>query len=105
MADRIRIIPHFPEGIPDCGSFEVRFPDGRYWGYEPHHAHGTHEAVDTTSGQFKRRSRVECAIPPIMSHKPPHASVNSRQTVGPDWGGQRAKRDQPRRADHTSALL
>jgi len=34
MADRIRIIPH--EGVPKCGSFEVRFPDGRpsryfYW--------------------------------------------------------------------------
>jgi hypothetical protein len=33
MADRIRIIPHYPEGIPDC---EVRFADGRpscyfYW--------------------------------------------------------------------------
>jgi hypothetical protein len=36
MADRIRIIPHSPEGILYCGSFEVRFPDGResvyfYW--------------------------------------------------------------------------
>jgi hypothetical protein len=34
MADRIRIIPH--EAVPLCGSFEVRFPDGRpsqfsYW--------------------------------------------------------------------------
>lgn len=33
---RIRIIPHAPEGILYCGSFEVRFPDGResvwfYW--------------------------------------------------------------------------
>jgi hypothetical protein len=32
--DRIRIIPH--EAVPLCGSFEVRFPDGRpsryfYW--------------------------------------------------------------------------
>lgn len=27
--DRIRIIPHSPEGILYCGSFEVRFPDGR----------------------------------------------------------------------------
>ena len=25
--DRIRIIPH--EAVPLCGSFEVRFPDGR----------------------------------------------------------------------------
>ena len=25
----IRIIPHTPKGIPDCGSFEVRFADGR----------------------------------------------------------------------------
>ena len=36
MADRIRIIPHKPEGIPDVGSFEVWFADGRpseffYW--------------------------------------------------------------------------
>ena len=23
MPDRIRTIPHAPEGIPDCGSFEV----------------------------------------------------------------------------------
>ena len=34
--NRIRIIPHQPEGILYCGSFEVRFPDGResvwfYW--------------------------------------------------------------------------
>ena len=34
MPDRIRIIPH--EAVPKCGSFEVRFPDGRkseyfYW--------------------------------------------------------------------------
>jgi hypothetical protein len=34
MADRIRIIKH--EAVPQCGSFEVRFPDGRpsqyfYW--------------------------------------------------------------------------
>ena len=34
MPDRIRIIPH--EALPLCGSFEVRFPDGRpsryfYW--------------------------------------------------------------------------
>jgi hypothetical protein len=36
MTEQIRIIPHSPEGIPDTGSFEVRFPDGRpsryfYW--------------------------------------------------------------------------
>ena len=40
MVDRIRIIPHAPEGIPDCGSFEVRFPDDRpsvyfYWDDNP----------------------------------------------------------------------
>jgi hypothetical protein len=34
MADRIRIIPH--QAVPLCGSFEVRYPDGRpsrffYW--------------------------------------------------------------------------
>jgi hypothetical protein len=27
MTDRIRILKH--EVVPDCGSFEVRFPDGR----------------------------------------------------------------------------
>ena len=27
MTDRIRIIKH--EAVPDCGSFEVRFADGR----------------------------------------------------------------------------
>jgi hypothetical protein len=36
VIDRIRIIPRAPEGIPDCGSFEVWFADGRpstffYW--------------------------------------------------------------------------
>ena len=36
MTDLIRIIPHSQKGIPDTGSFEVRFPDGRpskyfYW--------------------------------------------------------------------------
>lgn len=34
MTDRIRIIRH--EAVPQCGSYEVRFPDGRpsryfYW--------------------------------------------------------------------------
>jgi hypothetical protein len=34
MTDRIRILKH--EVVPQCGSFEVRFPDGResdyfYW--------------------------------------------------------------------------
>lgn len=38
--DPVRIIPHAPEGIPDCGSFEVRFADGRnseyfYWEGNP----------------------------------------------------------------------
>jgi hypothetical protein len=27
MTDRIRIIKREP--VPDCGSFEIRFPDGR----------------------------------------------------------------------------
>jgi hypothetical protein len=37
MTDKpVRIIPHSPKGIPDTGSFEVRFNDGResvyfYW--------------------------------------------------------------------------
>ena len=34
MAERVRILKH--EAVPGCGSFEVRFPDGRpsqylYW--------------------------------------------------------------------------
>jgi hypothetical protein len=34
MTDRIRVIKH--EAVPDCGSFEVRYTDGRpsqyfYW--------------------------------------------------------------------------
>ena len=32
--DRVRIIPHTPEGIPDTGSFEVVWPVGKryfYW--------------------------------------------------------------------------
>jgi hypothetical protein len=34
MTDRVRIIKH--EAVPQCGSFEIRFPDGResfyfYW--------------------------------------------------------------------------
>src|SRR5262249_31069882 len=38
MTNRIRIIPH--DGVPKCGSFEVRFPDGRpsryfYWDDTP----------------------------------------------------------------------
>ncbi|NPU63404.1 hypothetical protein HL667_00140 [Bradyrhizobium sp. 83012] len=38
--DSIRIIPHSPPGIPDTGSFEVRFADGRpsvyfYWDNNP----------------------------------------------------------------------
>jgi hypothetical protein len=40
QGDPIRIVPHSPQGIPDCGSFEVRFADGRpsryfYWDDEP----------------------------------------------------------------------
>ncbi|XUM21089.1 hypothetical protein ACRAVF_27385 [Bradyrhizobium oligotrophicum S58] len=38
--DPIRIVPHSPKGIPDTGSFEVRFADGResvyfYWDDDP----------------------------------------------------------------------
>ena len=40
MTAPIRIIPHAPEGILDCGSFEVWFADGRpseyfYWDDNP----------------------------------------------------------------------
>ena len=36
QGDPVRIFPHAPEGIPECGSFEVWFADGRpsryfYW--------------------------------------------------------------------------
>lgn len=34
MPDRVRIIPHSPEGVPDTGSFEVIWPGGKkyfYW--------------------------------------------------------------------------
>ena len=46
MADRIRVMPHYPEGIPDCGSFEVWFADGRecqwfYWDNNPGRASTT----------------------------------------------------------------
>ena len=38
MTDRVRILKH--EAVPDCGSFEVRFPDDRpshfiYWDDTP----------------------------------------------------------------------
>jgi hypothetical protein len=39
MTDRIRIIKH--EAVPQCGSFEVRFPDGRPRLLHPaHKSHG-----------------------------------------------------------------
>ena len=46
MAGPIRIIPHKPEGIPDVGSFEVWFADGResqyfYWDDNPGRASTT----------------------------------------------------------------
>ena len=46
MVDRIRIISHQPDGIPDVGSFEVWFADGRpsqyfYWDDNPGRASTT----------------------------------------------------------------
>lgn len=33
MSDRVSIIPHSPEGIPDTGSFEVIWPGGQWYIY------------------------------------------------------------------------
>jgi hypothetical protein len=46
MADRIRIIPDAPEGIPDTGSFEVWFVDGR-----PSEFFYLREAISTTASR------------------------------------------------------
>lgn len=60
---RIRIIRH--EAVPDCGSFEVRFPDGRpsryfYWDNLPGRRMRP-EVVDsaTAEGQAKALARAE----------------------------------------------
>jgi hypothetical protein len=54
MVDRIRIIPHFPEGIPDCGSFEVWFADGRHSQYI---STGTIIPVEPRPGRWIRIKR------------------------------------------------
>jgi hypothetical protein len=63
MADRIRIIPHYPEGIPDCGSFEVRFADGResqwfYWDNNPGQA-----SITRKRDQEQARARQPGSLP------------------------------------------
>jgi len=60
MPDRIRIIPHAPEGIPDCCSFEVWFADGResqyfYWDDNPGRASIT-QALSSEEAERKRRN-------------------------------------------------
>ena len=59
MIDRIRIIPHAPEGIPDCGSFEVWFADGRpsqyfYWDDNPGRASTTRKMDQTQAKEAAR---------------------------------------------------
>jgi hypothetical protein len=58
MAGPIRIIPHAPTGIPDCGSFEVSFADGRpsqyfYWDDNPGRA-----SITMKMDQAKQRKRA-----------------------------------------------
>jgi hypothetical protein len=62
MADRIRIIPHAPDGIPDRGSFEVWFADGRpsqyfHWDDNPGRA-STHQEDEPGAGA--RGSQEAC---------------------------------------------
>jgi hypothetical protein len=63
MADRIRVIPHYPEGIPDCGSFEVWFADGRpsqyfHWDDNP----GRASITRNESGPGKEAARALARI-------------------------------------------
>jgi hypothetical protein len=60
MADRIRIIPHAPEGIPDSGSFEVWFADGResqyfYWDDNPGRASTTRKMNQDQAREAARK--------------------------------------------------
>ena len=60
MTDRIRIIPH--EAVPRCGSYEVRFPDGRpsrfyYWDDIP----GRRLRPDLVDGATARREAQSLA--------------------------------------------
>jgi len=63
--NRIRIIPHFPEVIPDCGSFEVWFADGRpsqyfYWDDNPGRASTTRKMDQSQAREAARAlARVE----------------------------------------------
>ncbi|MGY8684555.1 hypothetical protein Q2941_43420 [Bradyrhizobium sp. UFLA05-153] len=55
---RIRIIRH--EAVPDCGSFEVRFPDGRpskyfYWDDLPSRRTRP-ELVDSTTAEERAKA-------------------------------------------------
>jgi hypothetical protein len=63
--NRIRIVRH--EAVPDCGSFEVRFPDGRpsryfYWDNVPGRRMRP-EMVDSTMAEAmaKKLARAEQA--------------------------------------------
>jgi len=67
QGDPIRIFPHSPEGIPDCGSFEVWFQDGRpsryfYWDDNPGRRSVTGKPTqDDALTQAKELARAERA--------------------------------------------
>ena len=67
MSDRIRIIPHKPEGISDVGSFEVWFADGResqyfYWDDNPGRASTTRKMRQDQAKEAARAlARAELA--------------------------------------------
>jgi hypothetical protein len=52
MVARIRIIKH--EAVPECGSFEVKFPDGRT---EPVFLLGRHSGSSHEAGNVRPRDR------------------------------------------------
>lgn len=56
--DPVRIIPHAPEGIPDCGSFEVRFSDGRKSEYFHWEGNPGRRAI---TGQMSRDQALQAA--------------------------------------------
>jgi len=75
MADRIRVIPHYPEGIPDCGSFEVWFADGRpsqyfHWDDNPGRASITRKM---NQDQAREAARALARIERVGAPKRPQA--------------------------------
>lgn len=65
----VRIIPHSPEGIPDTGSFEVRFADGApsryfYWDDNPgRRAITLRVDQETAKNQAQEFARSQAAAP------------------------------------------